>query len=335
MRSVCNGCFCLVVLLASASVADDEYYSLGEIYDMGVDAVEKTLPPGALGDYELMRSSDWNQFWSRTAGALGSQSLEDLDWLMPYVKDAIPTLRALPNGDVSADWLQQRLDFFEAADEAIERVPAPVQPPSPPPPERRVRVIVPPPRPPSPPPPPAVQKKRVETVRSRETWEKKLSGRKAPANAADLVPSLKAIFREEGVPEQLVWLAEVESSLNPKARSPVGAVGLFQFMPATAKRFGMKTSPVDQRTNPEQSARAAARYLRTLHKQFNSWPLAFAAYNAGEGRVGRLLKDRSDKTFESIADSLPMETQMYVPKVLAMISLREGIDASKLSAPEA
>ena len=156
-----------------------------------------------------------------------------------------------------------------------------------------------------------------------------------PKNAKALVPALKDAFRSEGVPAPWVWLAEVESTMNPSAKSPVGAVGLYQFMVPTAQRFGLQTSPVDERLVPEKSAHAAAKYLKVLHKQFNSWPLALAAYNAGEGRVGRLLKSSSVKTFEGIESSLPVETQMYVPKVMATVALREGVDPEKLPAPTA
>jgi membrane-bound lytic murein transglycosylase D len=121
--------------------------------------------------------------------------------------------------------------------------------------------------------------------------------------------------------------------MNPSAKSPIGAAGLFQFMAPTARRFGLKTRPVDERLAPEKSARAAAKYLKVLHWQFNSWPLVLAVYNAGEGRVGRLLKNSSEKTFEAIEESLPIETQMYVPKVMATVALREGVDPAKLPAP--
>ena len=150
--------------------------------------------------------------------------------------------------------------------------------------------------------------------------------RNAPANAGALVPGLKEIFKDQGVPPEWVWIAEVESSLNPEARSPVGAVGLFQFMPATAGRFGMKTRPVDERLDPEKSAEAAAKYMKILYRRFDSWPLALAAYNAGEGRVSRLLSRNGAASFEGIKKDLPTETQMYVPKVLATVRVREGVE---------
>jgi membrane-bound lytic murein transglycosylase D len=76
----------------------------------------------------------------------------------------------------------------------------------------------------------------------------------------------------------------------------------------------------------ERSARAAARYLGALHGQFGDWPLALAAYNAGEGRVRRAMRRSGGNSFGSIAGALPSETQMYVPKVLATIAVREGRD---------
>jgi membrane-bound lytic murein transglycosylase D len=150
-----------------------------------------------------------------------------------------------------------------------------------------------------------------------------------------MIPALKQAFVEEGVPPEWVWLAEVESSLNPRARSPSGAVGLFQFMPGTARRFGLQTGFPDERMYPTKSARAAAQYLKVLHRQFGSWPLAIAAYNAGEGCVGRTLKKNGGGNFDEVADDLPLQTQMYVPKVMATVALREGVNPASLPPPRA
>ena len=164
-------------------------------------------------------------------------------------------------------------------------------------------------------------------------WKTKLARRPPPVTGRALIPTLKKVFKEEGVPVQLVWLAEVESSMNPSARNPGGAAGLFQFMPATAKRFGLRTHLPDERTHPEKSARAAARYLKFLYSQFHDWPLVLAAYNAGEGRVQGLLTRHKASSFDPIARHLPTETRLYVPKVEAVISLREGVDDLKLPPP--
>ncbi len=138
------------------------------------------------------------------------------------------------------------------------------------------------------------------------------------------VPRLKQIFADEGVPEHLVWLAEVESAFDHNAESRSGAVGLFQLMPDTAMRFGLQLKPLDERKLPEKSARAAAQYLKQLHRQFRCWQLALAAYNAGEGLVERTMEDYNLTTFAELAPYLPDETRSYVPRVFAVANSREG-----------
>ena len=96
----------------------------------------------------------------------------------------------------------------------------------------------------------------------RKVWTERLSKRPIPGPAQALVPRLKPIFRSVGVPAELIWLAEVESSFDPKARSPKGAAGLFQLMPSTARSLGLSTWPFDERLNVESNAGAAAKYLR-------------------------------------------------------------------------
>lgn len=145
----------------------------------------------------------------------------------------------------------------------------------------------------------------------------------AGPDQAELINIMRDIFRNEGVPHNLVWLAEVESSLNPNATSRVGAVGLFQLMPATAERFGLQVFPVDDRKMPYKSARAAACYLRQLHKEFGGWALSLAAYNVGEGRLRRTMKMHNARSFSEVAPHLPSETRKYVPRVMAIMSLRD------------
>lgn len=220
--------------------------------------------------------------------------------------------------------------------------PAPIPQPSPPAPVALPEPTTPPPHPiPAPTPvtpapvvaPPPADGNLYAS--SKATWLKKLRGRPMPKQAEAYLPRLKAIFTAEGIPPQLIWQAEAESSFNPKAKSPVGAVGLFQFMPATAKAYGMQTAPQDERLDPYRNAGAAAKYLRYLYGRFQSWPLALAAYNCGEGRVSKTMKRTGQTTFEGIHSSLPAETQMYVPKIAALIQIREGADLDRLPPPAA
>jgi membrane-bound lytic murein transglycosylase D len=169
--------------------------------------------------------------------------------------------------------------------------------------------------------------------KEREIWIRKLSARPWPPEAKPYVARLKPIFIAHRIPPELIWLAEVESSFDPVARSPAGAVGLFQLMPATAKQYGLRTWPVDQRIGPELSAAAAAKFLADLHRQFKDWRLVLAAYNSGGGTVQKLLKRYKATTYDAIATRLPAETQLFVPKVEATILRREGVKLSDLPAP--
>ena len=167
-------------------------------------------------------------------------------------------------------------------------------------------------------------------MENKEAWIRKLAARPPPARSAALLPDLKRIFREENVPPPLVWQAEAESTFNPAARSPAGAVGLYQFMPNTASQFGLRLSPDDERLDALKNARAAAQYLNQLHRRFGNWSLALAAYNCGQGRVARVLQSTGGSTFNDIHDRLPAETRMYVPKIAALIQLRENADLNAL-----
>lgn len=127
------------------------------------------------------------------------------------------------------------------------------------------------------------------------------------------------IFIEEGVPLELLVVAEVESGFNPLALSPKGARGPWQLMPATAERFGLRVNEhMDERIHPERSTRVAARYLRELYEMFRDWRLALAAYNAGEQRVTKAVERGATRDFWRLAELqlLPMETQRYVPAIL-------------------
>ncbi|HSD45695.1 MAG TPA: lytic transglycosylase domain-containing protein, partial [Pyrinomonadaceae bacterium] len=144
---------------------------------------------------------------------------------------------------------------------------------------------------------------------------------------ASLRPMMAQIFREEGVPEWLLSVGFVESTYNSTAHSPADAHGIWQFIPGTGQRYGLKqTAWTDERSHPEKATRAAARYLRDLHALFGDWPLALAAYNWGEGRVAKITQRTGVRDFWTLADRglMPQETINYVPSVIAAAQLLFG-----------
>jgi len=282
---------------------EDEMTALEDLYDTGRVLFELFAPEEIKERFEFPTREQWDAFAARLQTGLEGDSLAELADYEPEARAALLALRTLPGHEDYADWLAERLDYIEASKQAV----------APPPPEQ----IAP-----------------VEVVPHLDLWRGRMLTRQVPARAEQLLPGLQAVFAAEGVPVELVWLAEVESTFNPAARSPAGARGLFQLMPATARELGLRTFFPDERTDPEKSAQAAARYLRQMHGSFGDWPLALAAYNAGPGRVRRTLEQHGAATFATIASRLPAETQMYVPKVLATIEARAGTQWEKLVAPD-
>ena len=135
--------------------------------------------------------------------------------------------------------------------------------------------------------------------------------------ASRYLPIMRPIFREKGVPEDLLNLAFIESAFNPRAHSRARATGIWQFIESTGRRFGMRSGVwVDQRRDPELSTRGAAEYLKTLYGMFESWPLALAAYNAGEGKIQQAIARQKTTDFWRLR--LPKETQLFVPAFMAM-----------------
>lgn len=133
-------------------------------------------------------------------------------------------------------------------------------------------------------------------------------------------PLIEGALREKNLPEDLKFLAVIESGLNPTAVSRASAAGLWQFMRPTARYVGLKiTKAVDERKDPIKSTYAALDYLTKLHDSFGDWTLALAAYNCGPGNVRKAIrKSGGVKDYWIISKYLPRETRNYVPKVIAM-----------------
>jgi membrane-bound lytic murein transglycosylase D len=131
----------------------------------------------------------------------------------------------------------------------------------------------------------------------------------------------RRIFREEGVPVNVAWLGQVESAWKPAAMSWASASGLWQFIPGTGVRFGLRrTAQLDERNSFDQATRASAKYLKFLANRYNgNWELAMAAYNSGEGNVDRAIRRAGVANFWVAYPYLPQETRNYVPNILATI----------------
>ncbi len=138
-------------------------------------------------------------------------------------------------------------------------------------------------------------------------------------------PMFEATFDKHDVPLEMKYLALVESALNPRAKSRVGATGLWQFMYSTGKMYDLDVSSyVDERMDPVASTEAAAKYLKRLYTMFNDWDLALAAYNSGPGNVSKAIRRSGGETnYWKLRRYLPRETAGYVPSFQAMLYLYE------------
>jgi membrane-bound lytic murein transglycosylase D len=253
------------------------------------------------------------QFFSQLQQEYQGDYVVDIASLRDTAQSILPLLESSDETQPYAAWLKVQMDYLDVADE--------------------IRITITLPATATNQPLPTVPNPPAQTERT--LWFKKDSATNAwPVSAKEYVPELKPIFSTQKVPPELVWVAEVESGFDRHALSPAGAAGLFQLMPDTAKRFGLSLWPRDQRYQPEPSAAASARYLKYLHDHFKDWRLALASYNAGEGTVQKLLDRYKADDYDTIAEHLPAETQMYVPRIEAILKQREGANLEQLSAPQ-
>jgi membrane-bound lytic murein transglycosylase D len=137
-------------------------------------------------------------------------------------------------------------------------------------------------------------------------------------------PMISGALREKRMPQDLVYLAMIESGFNPTAYSHAHAAGIWQFIKETGLRYGLDVNrAVDERNDPVKATDAALRYLGDLHERFDSWYLAAAAYNTGENRVGRIMREETgsergtDEDYYRIWNRLPRDTRDYVPAMIA------------------
>jgi membrane-bound lytic murein transglycosylase D len=135
----------------------------------------------------------------------------------------------------------------------------------------------------------------------------------------------RKIFREEGVPEDVTWLGQIESAWRPTARSQAAASGLWQFIPGTGSTYGLRqTAWIDERNGFEKATRASARYLKDLYNHFGDWELAMAAYNTGQGNVDRAIARAGSRSYWKIFPFIAQETRNYVPNILAAVLIAKN-----------
>jgi membrane-bound lytic murein transglycosylase D len=304
----------VVLFLASSllSWAQDDSITMPEFVQSAQQWAQENLDTNVLNSLSEVDERAVQQFFSQLEQEYQGEYVVDIASLRDTAQSVLPLLESQDETHPYAAWLKAQMDYLDLADEIRLTIPQPSletnQLPQP-----------------LPNPPPQTE---------RDLWFKKDSATNAwPVSAKEYVQELKPIFSALKVPPELVWVAEVESGFDRRALSPAGAAGLFQLMPDTARRFGLSLWPRDQRYQPEPSATASARYLKYLHDRFKDWRLALASYNAGEGTVQKLLDHYDANSYDSIAEHLPAETQMYVPRIEAVIKQREGANLEQLSAP--
>jgi membrane-bound lytic murein transglycosylase D len=179
---------------------------------------------------------------------------------------------------------------------------------------------------------PIVFNDRVRTIIQHFQTKKWAVISRSFERASRYLPMMRKVFHEEELPEELLNLAFIESAVNPWATSRVKAAGIWQFMAATGRLYGMQVSWwVDERRDPEKATRGAAAYLKKLYGMFGAWDLALAAYNAGEGKVQRAIDRQRTRDYWKLR--LPKETQYFVPAFLAMTIISKEPERYGFSPP--
>lgn len=303
----------LVLFLAGilAVRGQDDTNTMSDLIQGAQQWAQDNLDTNVLNSLSDVDEQAVQQFFSQLQQEFQGEYVVDLASLRDTAQSILPLLESSEETQPYAAWLKAQMEYLDVADE--------------------IQIIIPPPATGTNSPLPTIPNPPAETERT--LWFKKDSATNAwPVSAKEYVPELKPIFSAQKVPPELVWVAEVESGFDRHALSPAGAAGLFQLMPDTAKRYGLSLWPRDQRYQPEPSATASAQYLKYLHDRFKDWRLALAAYNAGEGAVQKLLDRYKADNYDAIAEHLPAETQMYVPRIEAVLKQREGANLEQLSA---
>jgi len=169
---------------------------------------------------------------------------------------------------------------------------------------------------------PVMVNRQVELYLDLFQHDQKKYFRRWLARSGRYLPAIQAELARAGLPQDLAYLAMIESGFNPSAYSRARAVGLWQFMRATGRHYGLRIDRwVDERRDPEKATRAAIAYLSALYEEFDDWYLAVAAYNAGEGRIRKAIRKYGTRDFWQLARhrTLRLETKRYVPKLIAAI----------------
>ncbi len=162
---------------------------------------------------------------------------------------------------------------------------------------------------------------RVQKFIREYAYEKRASTRNYLTQAEPYLPMVKKVVKDNGLPTELSYLFLLESGADPEARSPANALGMWQFMPATARSYGLRVdSYVDERLDPEKSTKAALLYLKDLYGMFGCWRLALSAYNSGENKLNKVLCQEDATEYDDICSSkkLRKETREFLPRFQAL-----------------